>query len=185
MKFQFNFFNHRRILGRDYVTEEWKRQATASEYLLAYSKPLDQVLVPSEIRIAKIIQKSSSLPYQLQEAAARVMILYVNLEMPCKMLDALAQERNLHLWRSGVRRMNPELLDDLLFLRFSSSHISVFFSLFPYLIVIFLPYRSPLVKQHHPNRAIPVICITAISGNEFTLPLSSPRQTKMVDWPQL
>jgi hypothetical protein len=64
MKFQFDFFSHRRILGREtYVTEEWKRQATALEYLLAYSKPLDQVLVPSEIRVSKIIQKSSSLPY--------------------------------------------------------------------------------------------------------------------------
>jgi hypothetical protein len=55
-----------------------------------------------------------------------MMILYMDLEMPGKMLDALAQQRNLHLWRAGVRRMNPELLDHLLFLRFSNSHISAF-----------------------------------------------------------
>jgi len=101
------------------------------EYLLAYSKPLDQILVSREIRIAQIIQKSSSLPDQLQEATTRVVILYMDLEVPGKMLDALAQQRNLHLWRAGVRRMNPELLDRLLFLRFSNSHISAF-SLFPF-----------------------------------------------------
>ena len=58
-----------------------------------------------------------------------MVILYMDLEVPGKMLDALAQQRNLHLWRAGVRRMNPELLDCLLFLRFSNPHISALFSL--------------------------------------------------------
>jgi hypothetical protein len=42
--------------------------------------------------------------------------------------------------------MNPELLDGLLFLRFSNPHISALFSL-SFLVAKFLPYWSVLVKQ--------------------------------------
>jgi len=53
-----------------------------------------------------------------------MMILNMNLEVPGEMIDALAQQRNLHFGRAGVRLMDPELLDYNLFLRFSDSHIS-------------------------------------------------------------
>ena len=97
------------------------------ERLLAYSKPLDQVLIPPEIRTSKIIQEPSSLPDQFQEAAPRVVILDVNLEMTGKVLDPLAEQRNLHFRRARVRRMSSELLDRLLFLRFSDPHVSASF----------------------------------------------------------
>ena len=55
-----------------------------------------------------------------------MVILNVDFEVPGKILDTLAEQRNLHFWRAGVRRMNPELLDHLFFLRFSNPHISAF-----------------------------------------------------------
>ena len=50
------------------------------------------------------------------------------------MVDALAEQSDLHFGRAGIRLMNPELLDDFLFLLWSNSHVLRFFSLFPFLI---------------------------------------------------
>ncbi len=61
-----------------------------------------------------------------------MVILNMNLEVRCEMFDALAQQRNLHFRRAGIRLMNPELLDDALFLLFSNSHNLRSASLFPY-----------------------------------------------------
>jgi hypothetical protein len=52
-----------------------------------------------------------------------MVILNMNLEVFGKMFDALTEKRNLHFGRACVRLMNPELLDDCLFLRFSNSHM--------------------------------------------------------------
>jgi hypothetical protein len=76
-----------------------------------------------------------------------MVILHMDLKVLGEMLDALAEKRNLHFRRTCVRRMNPELLNHLLFLRFSNPHISALFSLFPFLVVGFLTYWSHLVKQ--------------------------------------
>ena len=61
-----------------------------------------------------------------------MVIFNMNLEVLGEMIDALAQQRNLHFGRTGVRLMNPELLDDVLFLLFSDSHILRSASLFPF-----------------------------------------------------
>ena len=51
-----------------------------------------------------------------------MVILNMNLEVPGEMIDALAQQRNLHFGRAGVRLMDSELLDYTFFLRFRNSH---------------------------------------------------------------
>ena len=43
-----------------------------------------------------------------------MVILYMNLEVFGKMVDALTEKRNLHFGRACVRLMNPELLDNSL-----------------------------------------------------------------------
>ena len=55
------------------------------------------------------------------------MILDVSLEVPGEVLDTLAEERNLHFGRAGVRFVKPELLHDFLALRLSNSHNSPLF----------------------------------------------------------
>ena len=52
-----------------------------------------------------------------------MVIFNMNLKVPGEMLDPLAEKRDLHFWRAGVRLMNSELLYRLMFLRFSNSHI--------------------------------------------------------------
>ena len=56
-----------------------------------------------------------------------MVILHMDFEVLGKMLDALAEERDLHFWRAGVRRMNSELLNLLFSLRFSNPHNLRFF----------------------------------------------------------
>ena len=63
-----------------------------------------------------------------------MVILDMILEVLSKMLDSLAEQSDLHFGRTGIRLMNPELLDDFLFLLWSNSHDLRFFSLFPFLI---------------------------------------------------
>ena len=58
-----------------------------------------------------------------------MMIFSMNLEMLGKIIDALAQECDLHFRRSGITLMNPELLDNPLLLLWSNSHVLRFFSL--------------------------------------------------------
>ena len=65
-----------------------------------------------------------------------MVILNMDFEVPGKIFDALAEQRNLHFGRAGIRRMNSELLDHLFFLRFSNPHISAFFSLVPFSCIV-------------------------------------------------
>jgi len=75
-----------------------------------------------------------------------MVILDMNLEVFGKVIDALTEERNLHFGRACVRLMNPELLDDFVFLLFSDSHVLRSFSLFPFLVANFLPQGYGVVK---------------------------------------
>ena len=61
-----------------------------------------------------------------------MMIFSMNLEMLGKIVDALAQERDLHFGRAGIALMDPELLDNPLLLLWSNSHV-LRSSLFPLL----------------------------------------------------
>jgi len=51
-----------------------------------------------------------------QEAAARVIVLGMRLQMLREFLDALGKYGNLHFRRAGVRIMNPVLGNELLLL---------------------------------------------------------------------
>lgn len=76
-----------------------------------------------------------------------MVILNMRLEVLGEMIDALAQQRNLHFGRAGVRRVNPELLDYTLFALFRSSHKSPLCFLFPsFLVELFLAHGHHLVK---------------------------------------
>lgn len=61
-----------------------------------------------------------------------MVILDVILEVLGQMIDALAEQSDLHFRRAGIPLVNPELLDDFLFLLLSNSHVLRFSSLFPF-----------------------------------------------------
>jgi hypothetical protein len=72
---------------------------------------LNQLAVRFHIGPPQVIQKSASLAYHLQEAAATVVILAVFTEMFREVVDALRQDGNLNPRRTGVTFVRPMLLN--------------------------------------------------------------------------
>src|SRR5438552_2349697 len=88
------------------------------ESLLADAQPFDELPIPRGILRLQVVEESSALPDQLEQPAARMVVLLVGLEVLGQILDALGQERDLDLGRAGVALVRPELLDHTLLLRF-------------------------------------------------------------------
>jgi hypothetical protein len=121
---------------------------------------LNQALVSIEIVVLKIIQEPSSLADKLQEAASGMVILNVSLEMLGEMLNTLAEQRDLHLRRAGVRLMKPKLLHDYLTLWLSNPHKSpLFFSLFLLIEEIFTTLKchcKAMVLAYQRRRGVQI-----------------------------
>ena len=60
----------------------------------------------------EVFEESAAVAHQLQQTLAGGEIFLVRLEMRRELIDAGAQERDLHLRRTGVFLVLPELLDD-------------------------------------------------------------------------
>src|SRR4030095_11248648 len=75
--------------------------------LLADAETADQFRVPFRILALEVIEQSPPLADKLQQAAARVMVLCVNLEMLGEIVDALAEERHLYFRRSCIAVVCP------------------------------------------------------------------------------
>jgi hypothetical protein len=90
--------------------------------LLADTQFLDQGPVSLDILFLQIVEQSTSLADQLQQAAAGVVIFAVSLEMVSQMIDSFAQDCNLDLRGAGVRSMRPVRADNLRFNRFCQGH---------------------------------------------------------------
>ena len=70
--------------------------------LSTQSQLVDQGLVATLIVASKVVEQAPSLAHEHKQPAARVMVLYVDLEMVSELCDALAKERDLHLAGPGV-----------------------------------------------------------------------------------
>ena len=81
--------------------------------LSAQSQLVDQGLVAPLIASSKVVEQASPLAHEHQQPAARVVVLYVDLEMVSELCDALAKERDLHLAGPGVPGLALVLIDDL------------------------------------------------------------------------
>ena len=85
---------------------------------------MDQASVSLVIVLLEIVEKPPSLAYKHEEAPAGVVILNMNLEVLREMIDALAEQRNLHLRRAGIGLMDSELLNNLFPVLLSNPHVS-------------------------------------------------------------
>jgi hypothetical protein len=65
-------------------------------------KTLNEFGVTVRVFALQVIQQSPALADQLQQAAARVMVLCVDFEVFRQIVDSLAQERDLDFWGPGV-----------------------------------------------------------------------------------
>src|SRR5256885_14575778 len=73
----------------------------------------------------EVLQKAAPLADQHEQPAPRMMILRVLLEVVGQAVDALGQERDLHLGRTGVAVVGAELLDQTFLLVDSKRHGSL------------------------------------------------------------
>src|ERR1700678_2745802 len=71
--------------------------------LLADSEFADHVAIAVRVVRFQVIQQAAALAYQHQQSTPGCMILLVGFEMLGKVVDPLAQNRDLELLRTGVR----------------------------------------------------------------------------------
>lgn len=100
------------------------RSALAPVPLAAQAEPIDEIVVAFNIRAPEIFQQTATLRDHFEQAAPRMVILLVSFEMFRQVVDALCQQRDLYLWRTGVLFVRAKLLDDLLFHFLRQRHCS-------------------------------------------------------------
>src|SRR5690606_3910136 len=74
----------------------------AGDPLPPQTEPSDQAFVAARVLLAQIVEQTAALAYHNQQAAARVNVLLVGLQVPREVADPLAQDRHLYLRRTGV-----------------------------------------------------------------------------------
>src|SRR5216683_3068854 len=96
-----------------------KRAQQARVYLQTSSTTnvvlFEQRLVSRLVRPLQVVQKRTARRYELQEAAARMIVLHVRLEVPGQVVDAFRQDRDLNLRRAGIAGLDGISLDDFRF----------------------------------------------------------------------
>src|SRR5208337_1248813 len=75
--------------------------------LLAQAKAFNNLVIPIRVSPVEIVQQTTPLIDHHDQAPARCMVLDVRLQI----VDPLAEKCNLHLWRSRILDMCPELLN--------------------------------------------------------------------------
>ena len=73
-----------------------------SNRLLTDVESLDQVRVALCVLRFQIVEQPTAAADEHQQAAARVMIFCVRLEMLSEVVDSFAEECNLNFWRTGI-----------------------------------------------------------------------------------
>jgi hypothetical protein len=68
-------------------------------------------LIPTDISVVEIIQQPTALTHHHQQTPPGAVVFLVLLKMFRQMVDALRQQGNLHIGRSGVSLVQLELLN--------------------------------------------------------------------------
>src|SRR5829696_5711456 len=84
--------------------------------LAAESERADDGPIARGVLLHQVGEKATALTHELEEAAARMIVLREAAEVLCQVADPLGQERDLDLGRPGVTVLDGELGDDLLLL---------------------------------------------------------------------
>jgi hypothetical protein len=84
-------------------------------YLTADAQALNQVLVPFRITAFQVFQQTPPACDHRQQSPAGMMVFAMQLEMILQLQNALAQNRYLDLWRTGIGFVNSVRCNYLLF----------------------------------------------------------------------
>jgi hypothetical protein len=76
------------------------------KHLTADAQALNQVLVSFRVTAFQVFQKAAAPRDHRQQSPAGMMIFTVRLEMILELQNTLTQDRNLYLWRTGIRLVN-------------------------------------------------------------------------------
>src|SRR6266498_3474914 len=86
------------------------------------TEPLNQRSVPFDIHLRQVVQQPAATADQQQQTPPRVVVMLVHLEMLCQVTDPLRQHRDLGLWPTGIRVMQPILGQNRLLLLSGQRH---------------------------------------------------------------
>jgi|SRR5665213_667148 len=85
-----------------------KQKSRASKKLFAQLQLFGDRLVTAHVGALEVIQQAAALADHHQQPATGAVILLVALQMPGQMVDALREQRNLHVGGTGVLRVQFE-----------------------------------------------------------------------------
>src|SRR5690606_19138785 len=94
----------------------------AAELLLPQTQLLDQVVVARDVLLLEVREQAAALVDHPQQAAARVVVLVVVLEMLGQVADTLGEDRDLDFGGPRVALALGVVLDDFLFLLGGNRH---------------------------------------------------------------
>jgi len=81
--------------------------------LLSQAELADDRAVTLDVVLLQVVQQASSATDHLLQTAAAVEVLFVSLEVLGQVSDAVGQDSNLYLGRTGVTLVGSVLLDDV------------------------------------------------------------------------
>ena len=82
-------------------------------FLAAEAELLRDLVVAARVSVVEVIQQTTALANHHQQTTARAMIFVVFLEMISEFVDALSQQRDLNIRRSGVLFVESEIFYDI------------------------------------------------------------------------
>ncbi len=83
--------------------------------LLAKSQASHYLVVTLNVCSLQIIQQTPALRDHLEQAAPRVVIFFVDFEVFGKLVDSLAEQSYLNLWRARIRIVAAKIVKNLYF----------------------------------------------------------------------
>src|SRR4029077_872726 len=137
----------------------------------------DQGAVTLQVVSLQVAKDAAALAHHLQQAAARVMVLAVGAQVLGELVDALGEQRDLDLGRSGVLARTAVLADQLLLLVLRQRHRRD-------RVAIQAPRPSYLAQISFASATSRCICATRSStlGNRFS-PRSRLTKATRRFWP--
>src|SRR4029453_1082534 len=93
-------------------------------FLFAKPELRDQRVVALDILLLEVVEQAAALVDHLQQAAARMVVLVVGLEVAGQRLDPAGEDRDLHFRRPGVALAAGVVADDFLLLLGGNRHSS-------------------------------------------------------------
>ena len=73
---------------------------------------LEETFITVLGRFLEIIKKTPAFADHLEEAAAAVVVFFVNFEVACELADLLTEESDLHFWTTSIAFVDSEFFND-------------------------------------------------------------------------